>query len=312
MSLSPDGIFVTYRAQVGGQQGLWQQGLWLQPLDGSAGRLVPGTEDANLPFWSPDSKHIGFFTGNLLQKYELTSGIVSTVCEGAQRGGAWLSDDTIVYGSDHGLFRVPAAGGTPSPLTTLDASLQEYTHGLPVALFGNRFLYSALSRNQENSGVYVSTVANPRERRRLVATSQNALFANGGDGKSYLIWRSGQDLIAQQIDARTLILIGEPRPLLQHVPVRNGPLLPVFTSGTGLLLYDRNSDSSQLNWVDETGTRLDTVGGAGEYSDFRVAPDGRRVAAARFSFNRSDIWILDPHVTEHHEPSFFEHQSAAL
>src|SRR5262249_16295331 len=289
MSLSPDGLFVTYRAQVGSQQG-----LWLQPLDGSAGRLVPGTGDVNLPFWSPDSKHIGFFTGNLLQKYDLTSGIVSTVSEGAQRGGAWLSDDTIIYGSDRGLFRVPAAGGTPSPLTTLDASIQEYTHGLPVALPGNRFLYSALSRNQENSAVYVSTVANSRERRRLVSTSQNALVANGGDGKSYLIWRSGQDLIAQRIDAHTLILNGEPRPLLEQVPVRNGPLLPVFISGTGLLLYDRNSDASQLNWVDETGKRLSTVGDAGEYSDFRVAPDGRRVAAARFGFNRSDIWILDP------------------
>jgi Tol biopolymer transport system component len=289
MSLSPDGIFVTYRAQVGGQPG-----LWLQPLDGSAGRLVPGTADANLPFWSPDSKHIGFFIGNLLQKYDVTSGIVSTVCEAAQRGGAWLSDDTIIYGSDRGLFRVPAAGGTPSPLTALDASLGEYTHGLPVALPGNRFLYSALSRKEGNSAVYVSGVANPRERRRLVSTSQNALFANGGDGKTYLIWRSGQGLIAQQIDVRTLMLTGEPRPILEQVPVRNGPLLPVFTSGTGLLLFDRSSDASQLRWVDETGARLSTVGSAGEYSDFRVAPDGRRVAAARFSFNRSDIWVLDP------------------
>lgn len=289
MSLSPDGVFVTYRAQVGGQPG-----LWLQPLDGSAGRLVPGTADANLPFWSPDSKHIGFFVGNLLEKYDVTSGIVSTVCEAAQRGGAWLSDDTIIYGSGRGLFRVPSAGGAPSPLTALDASLEENTHGLPVALPGNRFLYSALSRKEGNSAVYVSAVANPRERRRLVSTSQNALFANGGDGKTYLIWRADQDLVGQQIDARTLMLAGEPRPLLDHVPVRNGPLLPVFASGTGLLLYDRSSDASQLRWVDETGTRLSTVGSAGEYSDFRVAPDGRRVAAARFSFNRSDIWVLDP------------------
>jgi serine/threonine protein kinase/Tol biopolymer transport system component len=289
MSLSPNGIFVTYRAQVGGQTG-----LWLQPLDGSAGRLVPGTGDANLPFWSPDSEHIGFFIGNVLQKYDLASGIVSTVCEAAQRGGAWLGDNTIIYGSERGLFRVSPEGGTPSPLTTLDTSLGEYTHGLPVALPGNRFLYSALSRKAENSAVYVSTVANPRGRRRLVSTSQNALFANGGDGKTYLIWRSGVDLVAQQIDARTLILAGDPRPLLKQVPVRNGPLLPVFTSGTGLLLFDRSSDASQLNWVDETGARLSTVGGAGEYSDFRVAPGGRRVAAARFAFNSSDIWILDP------------------
>jgi len=68
----------------------------------------------------------------------------------------------------------------------------------------------------------------------------------------------------------------------------------VFNSGTGFLLFDGSSDASHLNWVDETGARLSTVEGAGEYSDFRVAPDGRRVAAARFSFNRSDIWILDP------------------
>jgi Tol biopolymer transport system component len=89
-------------------------------------------------------------------------------------------------------------------------------------------------------------------------------------------------------------LNGEPQPLLKQLPVRNGPRLPVFTSGTGLLLFDGSSDASHLNWVDETGARLSTVEDAGEYSDFRVAPDGRRVAAARFSFNRSDIWILNP------------------
>jgi hypothetical protein len=53
--------------------------------------------------------------------------------------------------------------------------------------------YSALSRNHGNSAVYVSTVANPRARLRLVSTGQNALFANGGDGKTYLdlAFRSG-------------------------------------------------------------------------------------------------------------------------
>ena len=288
MSLSPDGLLVTYYAQVGGEQG-----LWLQPLDGSPGRLVPGTQDVALPFWSPDSKHVAFFNGNQLQRYELSSGIVSNICESAQRGGAWLDDGTILLGSDRGIFRVAASGGTPSQITTLDSTRQEYSHGLPVGLPKGRFLYSALSRRPENNGLYASPLANPRERRWIVSTSSNALFAHGGNGKDYLIWRSGHALVAQEFDPESLTLRGDARSLIEQMAVRNGPLLPVFTSGTGLLLCDRAADLFRLNWLSEKGAPLRAVGQPGEYSDIRIAPDGYRIAAARYAFDRSDIWILD-------------------
>src|SRR5439155_14792169 len=109
------------------------------------------------------------------------------------------------------LLQVSTNGGTPSQLTTLDASRSESSHYWPQALPGGRFLYSVRSGKAENAGVYVASLAKPGERVRLLPTETNAVYAPGGDGKNYLLWLRGGRLVAQSFDLGTLQLVGEPR-----------------------------------------------------------------------------------------------------
>jgi hypothetical protein len=115
LAISPDGKTAAYVASVNGKTG-----LWVRPLDGATARLLPGTENAMWPFWSPDSKSIGFIVSRgAVSRVELAGGIPTQVVDfGALvlRGASWGADGNIVYAALAGLFRVPASGGGKSAL----------------------------------------------------------------------------------------------------------------------------------------------------------------------------------------------------
>jgi Tol biopolymer transport system component len=291
LALSPDGRTAAYVASGSGKNG-----LWVRPLDGAAARLIAGTEGAAYPFWSPDSKSIAFFLGSKLLRVDQAGGAPLAVCDVAvPRGGAWTSDGRILYGVlAGGLFQVFASGGTPSPLTTLDASRGESFHRWPQALPGGRFLYSVQSEKPENTGIYAASFAKPRERVRLLATETNALYAPGDDGRSYLLWLRGGTLVAQEFNTSALKLEGEPRPVAEPV-AKLGILgqMNVAVSAVGLLLYSASNTLSQFTWLDRTGKPQGVVGEPGEYSTFRLSPDGRRVVAAQDRPGSTDLWLLE-------------------
>jgi dipeptidyl aminopeptidase/acylaminoacyl peptidase len=212
------------------------------------------------------------------------------------RGGAWGSDGQILFGtSPSGLFRVPASGGTPSPLTTLDASRGESSHRWPQLLPGGRFLYFVQGDKPENSGIYAASFAKPGEPVRVLPTETNGLYAPGGDGKGYLLWLQSGTLVAQEFDLSTLKLAGEAHRLANPV-ARIGILnqMSVAVSAGGMLLYSASNTLSQFTWLDRTGKPRARVGEPGEYtSTFRLSPDGRRVAASRDRVGGTDLWLLE-------------------
>src|SRR5262249_19479376 len=131
LAISPDGQTAAYVASAGGKTG-----LWVLPLDGTAARLLPGTEGAAFPFWSPDSRAIGFSARGKLQRVDLAGGAPVAIADRAL-GGSWDSDGSILFGTlASGLFRVSASGGAPLPVTTLDASSGESSHSWPQVLPG--------------------------------------------------------------------------------------------------------------------------------------------------------------------------------
>jgi len=213
IALSPDGKTAAFVATSNGKNG-----LWVRPLDGTA-LLIPGTEDAVYPFWSPDSKSIAFFAASKLQRVDLAGGAPLSICDtAAGPGGAWTSDGQIIFGSfSSGLRRVPSSGGIPSTLTTLDGSRGENDHFWPQALPGGRFLFSVLGSKPENTGVYAARLSKADERVRLVATNTNALYASGGDGKDYLMWQRAGSLVAQEFDVGAFQLSGVVRTLSDRV-----------------------------------------------------------------------------------------------
>ncbi len=139
IAVSPDGRHLAFTAATGGNVQ-----LWVRSLDSTEARPLAGTQGARFPFWSPDSRFIGFFADGRLKKMELTGGPVQTLCEvPTPYGGGWSRDGVILFGQGGGnLLRVSATGGEPTPVTTLDRSRQEFSHRFSTFLpDGHHFLY---------------------------------------------------------------------------------------------------------------------------------------------------------------------------
>ena len=162
-------------------------------------------------------------------------------------------------------------------------------------LFRSRVLYWVQSNQQEKSGVFVSSLSKPRDRVHLLATNENAIYAPGVDGKDHLLWLRGRTLLAQNFDPVSLKLSGELYTLADSVASTTvSGHLNAALSPAGLLLYSTSSTVSQFVWMDRTGKRLGAVSGAGDYTTFRLSPDGRRAVAGLNSVGGgSDLWILD-------------------
>ncbi len=141
-ALSPDGQRMVFGVNTNGRSA-----LAVRSFDAVEAQMLPGTEGGAFPFWSPDSRFIGFFAQGKLMKIDVTGGPPVTLCDAsAAEGGTWSRDGTIVFAPNEtsGLFRVPAAGGAPTPVTTLDVARKEQAHRWPWFLpDGRRFLYVA-------------------------------------------------------------------------------------------------------------------------------------------------------------------------
>ncbi len=292
VALSPDGKTAAYVASSNGKTG-----LWIRPLDSTIARLLPGTEGASYPFWSPDNKSIAFFTSTKLERVDLNAGSPTVICDAAiARGGEWSSDGSILYSTvNSGLFRVPASGGKPSVLTTLgSAPNEESSHRWPQVLPDGYFLYWSQSDKRENTGVYAASFAKPAERVRLLTTDNNALYARGNDGKSYLLWLRGRTLFAQEFDAGAIKLVGEPHALADPVAgISQTGQMNSAVSATGILLYSDSNPTSQLTWFDRSGKSLGVVGEEGEYSTFRLSRDGRRAVVSRDGPGVTDLLLVE-------------------
>jgi hypothetical protein len=157
-ALSPDGRYLAIAAEQDGKRR-----LWVRALDALQSQLLPGTDDATLPFWSPDSAYIGFFAQGKLRKIAVNGGPAQTLCDAANtRGGTWNREGVVLFATLSGIQRVPAAGGVPAPLTKFDAVAGYcYPTFLPG---GRRFLY-LIVRAAEKSGVYVGSYGQTVDRR---------------------------------------------------------------------------------------------------------------------------------------------------
>jgi eukaryotic-like serine/threonine-protein kinase len=281
VALSPDGKTAAYIVKSNGKNQ-----LWVRPLNDTTARVIPGTEDAGFPFWSPDSKFIAFPAGGKLQRVDLAGGAPLTICRGSLiRGGTWTSDGQIIFGTfTDGLFRVSASGGTPSSLKLLGT--------WPQALPNGHFLYFVAGAKAGNNGVYAVSLAKPSEPVKLLSSDTSALYAPGANGKGYLLWLRGTTLLAQELDSASLRLVGESHPVAD--PVAGFlDMVNASASSNGLLLYLAANPLQQFTWVDRAGKRLATIGEPLEIGPFRLSPDGRRILIGRATGAGTDLWLME-------------------
>jgi Tol biopolymer transport system component/predicted Ser/Thr protein kinase len=312
VALSPDGRRVVFPATVRRNNAQVVM-LAVRSLDTFEPQILPGTEMAGVAsslFWSPDSRFIGFFAQGKLKKVDVTGGAPQELCDAAAGGGGtWNRDGVIVFAPTptSGLFRVSAAGGTPVPLTTLDASRQERSHLHPWFLpDGRHFLYVSVGLsfgalpNQLNS---TATTASPTrayvgsidstDRVELFESDSKVLYA-----ADHLLFMRKDTLLAQPFDTAGLMTTGEPFPVAQNVSVNSANAQASFSaSATGMLIY-RPTDTgepSQLAWFDRAGRQLATVGDRIDQLNVELSPDEKRVAVSVFdpARNSRDIHIYD-------------------
>jgi serine/threonine protein kinase len=294
VSVSPDGRKLVFAATA-------QDGLWLRELDAREWRRLAGTEGAWSPFWSPDSRYVGFTVNNTVRKVD-TSGsppeTVATLPGTTPRSGAWNRNGDIVLGSWGGgsggpLWRV-SPGGAATAITQVDTSKGEFVHTWPTFLpDGKHFLYFR-SGPPDVEGMYVGSLdvdAGHQSRERRLTGSLPASYANG-----CLLFPRAGTLLAQPFDAGRLELKGVAVPVAQDVEVTWYSTGVFAASDTGVLAYriPPAAGTSQLAWFDRHAGTLSTFGQPGTYDWVSLSPDGKRGVVKDSPYGTvGDLWTLD-------------------
>jgi Tol biopolymer transport system component/predicted Ser/Thr protein kinase len=293
LAVSPDGRRIAFVATNAEGKFL----LWVRALDTLNGQALAETEGASSPFWSPDSRYLGFFAGGKLKKIEVAGGPPITLCDAPDnRGGTWNQDGLIVFAPslNSALQRVPASGGVPTAATVLGqgALIQERPFFLPD---GKHFLYREIAPGAILGGsVYLASLDSTPPKLLVNADSQNAVYAQG-----HLLFLRGTTLMAQPFDARRLVLAGEMFPIAEQIQTQpvNPPYAIFSASENGVLVYQtgRSAAGSQLMWYDRTGNQIGVLGDPAQYSDVELSPDGKRASVSILdpTGKGRDIWLYD-------------------
>ena len=300
-ALSPDGHSIAFVAR-GAAADPWS--LFVRPIGAVAPRALPGTDDAAQPFWSADGRTIGFVAGGRLKKVAAPGGPPQDLGEAKDfSGGAWNKDGVIIFGTARGLFRVPAEGGKPEALTTIEAS--ETGHLWPQFLpDGQHYLFSAWSDQAPGRAIYAGVLGS-KQKTRLLAAESNAVYAGAGQ----LLFHRGNTVYAQAFDVKTPSVSGEPVTVADQVSFDAANGRGHFSASQGgVLVYFQNSgavgtnsfDSAEwhMAWVSRTGQPLQTPGPAAVYRGIESSPDTTRIAAHRHEPGGGDIWVTEPSGSE--------------
>jgi eukaryotic-like serine/threonine-protein kinase len=275
--------------------------IWLRVVAAVAATPIPGTDGGTFPFWSPDSRFIGFFAGGKLKKVQVTGGTPIVLCDApGGRGGSWSRDNVILFNASptgSGLFRVPSAGGQPTVVTALDPATGEASHRWPHFLpDGRRFLYTATTGiccpPAKPSKIRVASLDSSEPAIDLFQVESAVSYASG-----HLLFARDETLMAQPFDPDARQLKGDASPLAEHVGTEGSRYVAASASENGTLVYahDISQAQQQLTWFDRAGTVLGTLGEPAAWVNLSLSPDERRVAVAQRTDNSDnlDIYIID-------------------
>jgi eukaryotic-like serine/threonine-protein kinase len=289
--LSPDGASIAFTAS--GSDG--KNAIWVRPINLLEARQLTGTDNAIFPFWSPDSRSLGFFADGKLKTIEIDTGLTQIIADAPfGRGGAWSSRGEILFSpnTQTPLMRVSATGGVPSPLTQLD--LPEHTsHRWPVFLpDGNHYVYLSINHDpskSSNNMLYYASL-DGSENRPLFHSQSNAVFAAG-----YLLFARNDQLMAQAFDPSNGTLNGDPQIAVKGI-VNDGSTWHMDASAcdSGLLIYGSGGAGDwQLVWVDRATRQVTPIIEKLPNLQFStISPQGDRIALS-IDTGTMDIWTFD-------------------
>jgi len=266
--------------------------LWIRSIDSLTARPLPETDGSAYPFWSPDSRALGFFADRKLKKIDIPGGRAQTLCDVQDpHGGSWSPQGIILFASQTLLYQISASGGQATPVTKLDPN--EEADRWPCFLpDGRHFFYLGDAYRTEEHHLKLGSLDSMKSTIVLSSFVSNLAYAHSG---FVLFVRQGV-LMAQKFDPARLQLSGEAFPLAEQMAYTGGNHQFDFSvSDSGVLTYRRANPNSQMIWFDRAGKSLGVVGEPGRFVNVDLSPDENRVAAEQLDADgrNGDIWIFD-------------------
>ena len=292
VAVSPDGRQIAFVVTSGGRDQ-----LWVQSFDSLKARVLDGTEGATSPFWSPDSRFVGFFSRSegLLKKIEASGGPPRPICSSVMSGLAeWTADGTILFTEFRkGIYRVRGEGGAPTAVTRVDPSQHELNHYWPSMLpDGRQFLYTATATGADGRRVtpivYVGSL-DSNERKEVARLNTRMVYDRSGR----VLYVHEGALLAQEFDLKALALIGEPVRIADEVDYYRSTGSAAFSVSARALVYQGDAGSLQLVWFGRDGTLLGSPWDPHRFGSVRISPDGAQAAVEVIDPHQgtSDIWM---------------------
>jgi eukaryotic-like serine/threonine-protein kinase len=287
VSISPDGQRVAFTATNSEGKRL----LWVRPLDSLIAQPLAATEGARSPFWSPDSRFIGYFANQKLLKIEASGGRPQTLCDAPENGGgAWNRDGIILVAGQQGLYRISSSGGTPALATKVD--VKEEAHRWPSFLpDGRHFVFLADAGTTEDHNIRIGSL-DSQDTQILFGAISRIVYAPPG----FLFYVNQGALVAVRFDASSLKVTGDATTIAEKIAVvGENHEFDFSVSDDGTLAYQSGSITSQYTWFDRTGKKLGTVGEPAGSEHISLSADGRTAAIGMLDADgrASDVWLVD-------------------
>ena len=282
--LSPDSRYLAFVAR----DAAGATRLWLRVLESGTAEPLPGTERASRPFWSPDSRFLGFFANNQVKRVAVAGGLprpLAPTQRGDALGGTWGAGDRILYADQGRILSVDTAGSEPAVVAEPDRASGQGELRWPQFLpDGEHFLFFASHENPERAGIYVGQLGS-RETMFLLAGTSRAVFAPPGN----VLFVRDRALLAQRFDPNRRQLGGDPMVIAGDVSEN----AVISATSAGLLAFSDAESKGRLQWFDRSGKPLGTVAVPRVLSNMTLSPDGRQLLGASSHSGNWVMWLVD-------------------
>ena len=288
--ISPNGARIAYTAVEGSDEQ-----LFVQSLAEDAARLVPNSQDAYGPFFSPDSSQLGFISRGKLWRMPIGGSSTFEVGDiNSQDGAAWAEDGFIYSGGLRGLSRISQSGGARESLTNVDASRGEVAHRFPAVIPGqNAIVFTIFKGAIDDARLAVLDIAS----RKITPLTDLPGHDPRVTPDGYLIYSRGGTLMAASFDLGRRVLTSTPEPVLGGVAFNNGGATHYGVSGNGTLIYVSEADEVPpvvLVWSTRDGRTEASTLPEGRYEGGALSPDGTRVAvSSKTAAGSTEISVWD-------------------
>jgi WD40 repeat protein len=282
-SVSPDGRKIAFSSL----SSIGQRLVWIRDLSGAEPVPLKGTDAGVYPSWSPDSKHVVFYSNGQLKRISADGGMVSSLCRAAfspQGPASWGRAGTILFRDGERMSAVSEDGGEPKPTSILNATWGSFLAD------GKGFVFATQTDHRA-----FGTAATQPDRPTMIRGIADVDSIQWAGADWFMVHRfKERSLVAQRIDRGNSEVAGSPFPIAERVPAANGsPAFSVSPSGLAAFVVSpseaQNDFASRLTWVDRGGRTVGTLGDVGGFWTVRISRDGQKVAVNP----DDDVWVYD-------------------